>query len=228
MKKFLALALAALVAMPTVTMAQKTTVQRVTREKTYETQKTDVSIWYQGELSFGFATGSNLTYKSEGVSSKQKTDLSRPFIETVHGVRITQYAFVGLGLGVQYAYGKMNPDYNESENWGALLMPIFVNLKGYYPVSDNFAPYVTVSLGGTASLTSNIDDSGYEYYYGNWEEKLTGGFYSKVGLGLSYRKFMFDFGLMHQNMGFKYTIDGTSEKEKASTNAFYVNLGFKF
>lgn len=219
MKKIFMLAVAAMVALPTITMAQKTTIQRITREKTYETQTYDVKIWYEGSLMFGYATGGKMTIKDEdGDIWKEKTDFSRPFIETVHGVRITKYGYAGLGLGVQYAYGKFEPDYEDSDKWNTLLMPIFLNLKGYYPVNNTFAPYVSVSLGSSACLMSNWNDSE--------EEKLVGGFYGKAGIGFSYKKFMFDFGLMHQGLAIKYT--GYSSKDKLSNNSFYVNLGVKF
>ncbi|WP_296113051.1 hypothetical protein [uncultured Alistipes sp.] len=115
MKKTLILLLAALCAVPVVTFAQKTTVTRVNREKTYKTSTHSVDIWYQGELNVGFATGGKLTWKDGGDS--EKTNYSRPFISTIHGARITQYGFVGLGVGVQYAYGKMDPEYDDTSNW---------------------------------------------------------------------------------------------------------------
>lgn len=215
MKKFIVLAIAALITLPSATMAQKTTIQRVTREKTYKTQTHSVSVWYQGEIDFGYATLGKLVDED---GDKYKTDFSRPYIETVHGARITNYAFVGLGLGLQYAYGKVDPDYDNSERWNTLLMPLFVNLKGYYPVNDDFAPYLTVSLGGSVPLTSNWNDS---------DSTLGGGFYSKFGVGLNYRKFMFDFGLMHQGLADKYGYN-TVEKYKMAVNSVYFNIGFKF
>lgn len=122
MKKTFILLLAALVAVPVVTFAQKTTVTRVNREKTYQTSTHSVDIWYQGELNVGFATSSKLTWKDGG--DTEKTDYSRPFISTIHGARITQYGFVGLGVGLQYAYGKMDPEYDDTPNWETLMIPV--------------------------------------------------------------------------------------------------------
>lgn len=222
MKKIFMLAVAVLVALPTMTMAQKTTIQRITREKTYETQTYDVKVWYEGSLMFGYTTGSKMAYNVDGESWKDKTNFSRPFIETIHGVRITKYGYAGIGLGMQYAYGRMDPNYKESLKWNTLLMPIFLNLKGYYPVSDTFAPYVSVSLGSSVCLTSNTNPEG------DWEKKMLGGLYGKAGIGFNYKKLMFDFGLMHQGLATKYTEGSYSKKKRSSIDSFYVNLGVKF
>lgn len=221
MKKFIVLAIAALITLPSATMAQETTIQRETREQTYKPQTHSVPVWYQGEVSVGFVTGGRF-------NPMEKTDFSRPLIETVHGVRITNYAFVGLGVGVQYAYGKISPDDENSHNWCTMLMPVFVNLKGYYPVSDKFSPYLTLSLGGSAVLMTDEYEFDYDY-----KAVLAGGFlYCKLGVGLNYRKFMVDFGLMHQGLADKHiystTVDRYFEKFNIGINSFYVNLGFKF
>lgn len=102
MKKLFILIAAALLAAPAASFAQKTTVTRVNRERTYKTSSHNVDIWYEGELNIGYGTGGTL--KADGESEDAK--YTRPFIETVHGVRITPYAFAGLGIGFQYAYDK--------------------------------------------------------------------------------------------------------------------------
>lgn len=178
-------------------------------------------VRYQGELNFGFATGGKLTDED---GDKWKTDFSRPFIETVHGVRmLNDYLFAGIGVGVQYAYGKMDPDYEDSDDWGVVSIPVFLNLKGYYPVSNNFAPYVSLSLGGSIFACSNWDDSDFE-----WENKLKGGFYCDFGVGFNYRKFNFGFGLQHQSMKFTETYGSQTEEWGSSVNSFYVKVGLKF
>ena len=183
MKKTFILLLAALVAVPVVTFAQKTTVTRVNREKTYQTSTHSVDIWYQGELNVGFATSSKLTWKDGG--DTEKTNYSRPFISTIHGARITQYGFVGLGVGLQYAYGKMDPEYDDTPNWETLMIPVFVNLKGYYPVTEEFAPYISISLGSSICATSSYGDSGRSHG-SSWETRLKGGFYGENALGFTY------------------------------------------
>lgn len=84
MKKLFILIAAALLAAPAASFAQKTTVTRVNRERTYKTSSHNVDIWYEGELNIGYGTGGTL--KADGESEDAK--YTRPFIETVHGVRI--------------------------------------------------------------------------------------------------------------------------------------------
>ena len=206
MKKLFILIAAAALAAPAASFAQKTTVTRVNREKTYQTSSRSVDIWYEGELNFGYGMGG--TIKEDGESADAK--YARPFIETVHGVRITKYAFVGLGLGFQYAY---------NDEWKVGMMPVFLDLKGYYPVTDNFAPYVAIDLGFSSGLVGTkdfMDEPGLD---------LKGGFYASYGVGFNYRRLNFGLGWQHQGMKFKY--DGETG-DGFSVNSFFVKLGLKF
>ena len=225
MKKTFILLLALLCAVPVATFAQKTTVTRVNREKTYKTSTHSVDIWYQGALNVGFATSGKLTWEDGG--DTEKTNYSRPFISTVHGVRITQYGFVGLGVGVQYAYGKMYSEYDDAPNWKTLMIPVFLNLKGYYPVTEEFAPYISVSLGSSICATSSYGDSGSDYDV-SWKTRLKGGFYGEYGIGFNYRQVNFGVGLQHQAMKFSETYDGSTDDEEASVHSFFVKGGLKF
>lgn len=199
-----------------------TSISEQTIEKR-EKKPSSVMVRYQGELNFGYATGGKLKWENGG---KTKTDFSRPFIETVHGVRITDYAFAGVGFGIQYAYGDINKDSEDSDSWDALMIPIFLNLKGSYPVTKDFAPYISLSFGGSICATSSFDDSGEDYGY--WETKLKGGYYGEYGVGFTYKKFNFGLGLQHYALKLCDTYEGTTEESKAKINSFYVKLGFKF
>lgn len=227
MKKFIVLVIAAVLATPSVMMAQKTTIQTVNRQKTYNTFLRNINVWYQGEVNIGYAVSGKLV---DSYDVPMKTNFSRPFIETTHGIRITKYAFVGAGLGLQYAYGKSSTDadgffgdYDDDEfkspRWNTLLMPLFINLKGYYPVNDNLAPYISLSFGGAPVLTSNIGE-----ITGDEEFRLGGRAYCKFGAGINYKKWTFDLGIMHQGLAFSY--DGY--KEPCRINSFYVNVGLVF
>lgn len=224
MKKIMLLLAAALAVAPAASFAQKMTVTNINREKTYQTSTHNVDIWYEGELNLGFATGGKLKWDD---GEKDKTNYSRPFISTIHGARITKYGFVGVGVGVQYAFGKMDPDYDESDKWNTLMIPVFLNLKGYYPVTEDFAPYISISLGGSICATSSYDDSWMDYG-DSWERKLKGGFYAEYGLGFNYKRLNFGFGLQHQSMKSKETYGGESSDEKAAVNSFFVKVGLKF
>lgn len=190
-----------------------------TQPRNNKVQKTGVR--YQGELNFGYATGGKMNYKyDDGSTGEEKINFSRPFIETIHGVRfLNDYLFIGAGFGAQYMYGK----------WNVLSIPIFANIKGYYPVSNNFAPYLSLSLGCSIFACSDWNKSGYSSYYGSWEDQHKGGFYCDFGAGFNYKKFNFGFGLQHQGMKFVELYQGDVDEEtKASITSFYVKVGFKF
>ena len=201
MKRFCVLLLAALVAMPS--FAQKTTVTRVTRETTVTrvTRETDyhasssreVDIWYQGEVNVGYGTSGSVALSDLGLSVD--ANFGRVFLETVHGARITKYAYAGLGVGVQYAY--------DAEE---VLLPVFVDLRGYCPVGD-FAPYVAVDLGYAAGF-----------------DQIDGGFYGSFGAGLNYKRL--NFGLGYQMLCFSESFEGYKFSERAGS--FFVKVGVKF
>ena len=206
MKKLFILTVVAMLTAPVVSFAQKTTVTRVNREKTYRTNTHAVDIWYEGELNLGYGMGGTLKYDGDSEDAKY----ARPFIETVHGVRITKYAFAGLGVGFQYAY---------DENWEVGMMPVFLDLKGYYPVTEHFAPYVAIDLGFSSGLVGTKD------YMDTEGLDLKGGFYASYGIGLNYRRLNFGLGWQHQGMKFKY--DGKNG-DGFSVNSFFVKIGLKF
>ncbi len=202
MKRLVLLIAAAAMIVPATSFAQKITATNVNREKTYQTTSHKVDIWYEGEVNIGYGVGGSFTGDFDGDAK-----YGRPFIETVHGVRITKYAFVGAGIGFQYATDK---------NWEVGMMPVFLNLKGYYPVSENFAPYVSVDLGygiGVAGTKDFADEEGID---------LKGGFYASYGLGLNYKRLNFGLGWQRQNMKFSEG-DG-----KFGVSSFFVKVGLKF
>lgn len=146
-------------------------------------------LHYQGELNFGYGLAGKL--KEEGYDEKFDANYSRVFFETVNGVRINPYVFAGVGVGVQYSF-----------DWENVTLPVFAALRGYYPVTDRFAPYVAVDLGYSPMLNSSGSD---------------GGFYAAYGLGLTFGKLNFGFGWQHQ------TID-----DEVKVNSFVVKFGLKF
>ncbi len=186
MKKIMLFLAVALLSAPAASFAQKMTVTNINREKTYKTTERTVDVWYQGELNVGYG----LDGKVDGEDAK----FGRVFVETIHGARITKYAFVGLGLGVQYA-----------TDWESITMPAFVDLKGYYPVTEKFAPYVNVDLGYTPVLDEG-KQNGFD-----------GGFYAAYGVGLNYGKLNFGIGCQHQALNSDY-----------ACNSFFVKVGLKF
>ena len=166
---------------------------------------------YQGELNFGYGLGGKAK-DSDG--DKEDANFSRAFIETIHGMRINKYAFAGVGFGFQYAYDKENIAGFDDDGVGSI--PLFLDLKGYYPVTDDFAPYVAIDLGYGLPVVGSEGDYG---------TKLTGGFYASYGIGLNYKKL--NFGLGWQRQGLNYEYEG-EKGDGFSINSFFVKVGIKF
>lgn len=218
---------------------------------------------YKGEVNVGYAiSGKNFNWNyeysdSEGESKsedlgKMQTVFSRPLIETVHGVEIGPYFFVGAGLGLQYYCGKLmdfqayadaaavvNEKDKSPERWNAVMLPIFANIKFMYPVNDNFAPFLNLGLGGTVGCYSSVNYEYTEKYAGNEVELSTrarGGFYCDFGAGFRYKMLSVSLGLQHQ--GFALATKGSATEygetytvnEKLSTkiNSFYLKVGVNF
>lgn len=200
MKKLILFVAAVMIMTPAALFAQKTTITRMNRERTYSTTTRQIDVWYQGELNIGYGMDGTLKWDGESTDGHY----GRAFIETVHGARITQYAFVGLGVGLQYAL--------DDEYWGTGFVPVFVALRGYYPVSEKFTPYVSLDLGHSIGVIGTKDYDGVE--------DLKGGFYAAYGVGLNYGKLNFGLGFQNQSMKFV--------GEKLKVNSFYVKVGINF
>lgn len=189
---------------------------------------------YKGEVNVGYAiTGSKprFYYQFESSDSdgdenigydygKRNTILSRPLFETVHGVEIGPYFFVGAGVGLQYYCGKLK-DFQEfadwaaevnftkeKQRWNSVMLPIFANIKFIYPVNESLSPFLNLSLGGTVGCYSSVDLTdegrygGEEWYesYGSYVDKVRarGGFYCDFGAGVRYKSLNVSIGLQHQ------------------------------
>ena len=62
-------------------------------------------------------------------------------LETVHGVRIGPYAFVGGGLGIDLFYSQSDADF-----------PVFTNAKGYLPVGRKTSLYLSLDAGASIAV----------------------------------------------------------------------------
>lgn len=182
--------------------------------------KAQSTVKHHFEINAGFITGGKLRVRNEG--QKFKTNFSRPYVEVVYGARLNDYLFVGVGTGVQYAYGDcklMNKlELNTPESWGLVAMPIYGNVKACYPVSRMVTPYISVGVGGNVVLASNFSDGDYG--------KIRGGLFCKFGAGLTISKFNFGLGMTSQNM--KWLNEAGATNFKIGVNSFYVEAGVKF
>ena len=221
---------------------------------------------YKGEVNIGYTVAGQkfkFDYYAEnsdgefedGVLGKYKTDFSRPIFETIHGVEVGPYFFVGAGLGLQYYCGKLKEFYylaedaaeiNEtkpSKRWNAVMLPIFADVKLMYPVNKDFTPFLNLGLGGTIGCYSSVNCtevdsltlSGVRYSY-EIDQKARGGFYCDFGAGIRYKLLNFSLGLQHQVVKLvlndKISSLGETYSEKMVTktaiNSFYVKVGVNF
>lgn len=59
------------------------------------------------------------------------------------------------------------------------MIPVFLNMKGYYPVTDDFAPCISIGLGNSIRAVSFQNDSGSGRNY-SWKSEHKSGWYGKV------------------------------------------------
>lgn len=206
-----------------------------------------MTIKYRGEISVGGAFCTQLHVPPQSgflIEGGGETQLSRPFFETVHGVMISDYIFVGGGIGAQFYAGKCGKDGKKwiktkegADRWNVLTIPIFVNLKGFFPINDDLRPFINFGLGGSVVACSNATgEITYRDYYDeeylNFKHK--GGFYLDFGVGVDYKSWTFGLGVQHQRMAqsteYRYSDPewNRSYKYKAYCNSFYLKVGWNF
>ncbi len=93
-------------------------------------------VKYHGEVDLGYSIG-------VGTFSTGRANL-----HTIQGVQVGRYFSAGLGLGLDY--------YHEFYDNGELAIPIYLNLKGYLPVSEKVAPYISFDIGAGIGVTSGF------------------------------------------------------------------------
>lgn len=173
----------------------------------------------QIEINVGYITGGKINTKAGGAL---ETNLSRPYVDAIVSARLNEYLSLGVGVGLQYAYGEsrlMNlATMDFSETWGALCIPIYGNVKAHYPVTDLIAPYISLSMGGNVVATSNFSRDGYG--------KVKGGLMMKFGAGVAVSRFHVGLGLATQNIEWVSPLNVTNFK--GGNNAFYIEAGVMF
>lgn len=239
-------------------------------------QKKSGKVSYKGEVNLGFAfagnkinwetetntttiSGSETTksYSYSGPSSRcahENTVFSRPLFETVHGIQIGDYFFVGAGMGLHYFCGKLKNSQELSnylagieknndpkKRWNAVMLPLFSNFKFTYPVNEDLTPYVNVGIGGTIGCASSINRKDLMIdEHTRLTQKVRGGFYCDLGLGIRYKVLNLAIGYQHQdfkivskevyNYSSSYSSSSSTTDKKMYTkvNSFYVKIGVNF
>lgn len=178
-----------------------------------------IRLKHQVEINVGYIAGGKLNTKNFG---KIDTNLARPYVDVVYGARFNKFLFAGLGCGVQYAYGECDLVHLSSapspDRWGAVAIPLYANVKGYFPVSRLVAPYIGLGIGHNFVATSNFSKEGYG--------KIKGGLFCKFGAGVTIGNFNLSLGLASQSL--KWINPNGDLNFSAGNNAGYIEVGVKF
>ena len=78
-------------------------------------------VKYHGEINAGYSVGIG-TFATNRVN-----------IHTIQGVDISKYFSTGVGIGLDY--------YHELYEKGELVLPLFLNMKGYLPATETVSPF---------------------------------------------------------------------------------------
>ena len=139
----------------------------------------EVSVKYQGEVDLGYSVGVG-TFA-----------MGRVNLHTIQGAKISDYFSAGLGLGLDYYHA----------DGGDLFIPIFLNMKGYIPVTSKLSPFASLDLGYGIGATDEV--RGY------------GGFLWGPSVGIRYNHFKFQVGYTSQRIsvsGFGFNMDAIQFK----------------
>ncbi len=122
-----------------------------------------------------------------------------PTFDMVLGARIFDYGFVGFGFGLGALFYRYDVD--EPHHFGYFMVPIYGNLRGYFPVNKDFSPYIDFAVG--ANLLAN------KHFFASPARV-------KLGAGFEYKRLVF-------GIGYDVTVFG----DDANDNMGYVKIGVK-
>ena len=154
------------------------------------------NIKYQGEVNLGYSIG-------VGSLGYNKVNL-----HTVQGVKVGEYVSGGLGIGVDWWRG-IYKEYWEAQgkfDAGELSLPIYLNVKGYLPVNQHMAPYISCDLGYAAGVTEGVEN--------------LGGLYFSPAVGFKFHSFKAELGFTLQKID--------NEFVDLSSKAFKISVGYFF
>ena len=265
MRKFLLILCAVVCSVVSVSAQQSTESKKISKSF-------DLTFTYKSEVNVGFAVtgmrskgvvaspnygdewgpeaGSLYAGDNTFITGVVNSIFSRPYIETIHGLQIGKYLFVGAGIGFQYYCGKLK-DFQTyadiaalvkekskaAQRWNALMMPIFVDIKGMYPIKQDLVPFINLGLGGAAAFCSAIN---YKYEDAGLSAKMRmrGGLYCDFGGGIRWKQLSLSIGLQHQTIKLVDTQKSVATEYmpsseiktimKIKTNAFNVKVGVCF
>lgn len=151
-----------------------------------------VPVKYQGEVDLGYSIG-------VGTIS-----LSRVNLHTIQSARIGNYFSAGVGVGLDY-YHDIDKYMGDAWNKGELVLPLYLDLAGYVPASENVSLLASFDIGVGIGLTEGV--SGYS------------GLYLTPAVGVKINKFKIQLG---------YTMQKASELFDLMAGAVQLKVGVVF
>ncbi len=91
-------------------------------------------IKYQGEVDLGYSIG-------VGTLATGRVN-----VHTIQGVKVGNYFSAGVGLGLDIYH----------EGGADLVLPIYLNLKGYLPTNSKVTPYASFDIGGGIGVSEYL------------------------------------------------------------------------
>lgn len=95
-------------------------------------------VSYQGEVDLGYSYGLG------------KNASERVILHTIQGIKIGKYLSTGIGAGFDFYYA-----FDDSSE---MIVPIYINIKGYLPTNKNISPYLSCDVGMGVGVTGDVDD----------------------------------------------------------------------
>ncbi|WP_295940574.1 hypothetical protein [uncultured Alistipes sp.] len=146
-------------------------------------------IRYQGEINAGYSIGVG------------DYAFDRANLHLLNGVRVGQYFSTGIGVGVDYFHADDN-----------LFVPVYLNLKGYLPVTEVVSPFLSFDIGASIGVTSDV--------------KKASGLLCVPALGCSFKT-------THKSaflVSVGYTVQKVSKSgyKGFNANAVTIKLGYQF
>lgn len=113
-----------------------------------------------------------------------------PTFDMVLGARIYDYGFVGFGFG----FGALWEHSSGYHQFGCFMVPLYGNLRGFFPVNKDFSPYIDFAVGANLLPVEG-------FYLAPARIKLGAGFeYKRLVFGIGYD--VTTLGFLNAHMGY--------------------------
>ena len=103
-------------------------------------------IKYHGEVDAGYSLGVGLI------------SIDRVGLHTIQGISVGKYFSTGIGLGAEYVI--TDGYFDEDESDFTIMAPLYLNAKGYWPISERFSPYISFDAGASFGISDEFTYDG--------------------------------------------------------------------